>query len=1193
MKRVLLTAFLIVGACKSSARAPQPGSVTGAVAISDGHPATNCLIKIEGSPLSTRCDIEGKFTLNRIPPGNWNALVSPDPKDSVIAPQKKFAVGVNTGQISNLGTLTLGLPPGEIGGHLNGTIETGVLYAAYVEPGQLVGVDVDGYYLIPSLVPGTKTVSMFTPQGTIVTDNIKVESGKITTVDFDLSEAQTITASVAGTALRDWTTTGDWGGLQIELLNPYSGENEATATSSAAGAFSFSGITGAPYVIKASDPAHDRTRAAFRLIAVTQNLTLDTPLIVTQDDGTPDPCTDDTNGNGIPDCVDPNPNGNGSGPVVIGTPDGQHISCTSDADCASTCGFTETAICDANHICQCDIVLSCMTGLSSCGEDCVDEGSDKQNCGGCGVLYACSNNNITAHCSEGDCDGTCATNWGDCDGNKRYNGCETNIGRDLLNCGGCGAVCSSNNLLPVCTDGVCGGSCLYGFSDCNSDKLSDGCEVSILTDTNNCGGCGNICSGTHVTPTCMNGICGGSCEPGYENCSGNTLEDGCDTQTGGSDVDHCGGCTSVCSTMNITRSCSAGVCNGTCAATYADCDNNKLTNGCEVKITTDANNCGACGTVCSSNHINPTCSNGACTGLCNIQYADCNNDKQSDGCETPIYTSAMNCGGCGNVCSTNHILGAACSNAQCNGFCAFGYADCNSNKMTDGCETDTSTSVTNCGGCEQICSTNNITRDCTNGSCEGGVCNSGYADCNATKQVDGCEINTNTDPDNCGGCGNSCSSSNLTRSCAAGVCNGTCYSAYLDCNNNKLTDGCEVSKNIDVDNCGSCGNSCPTVSNATRTCVSGTCGFTCNTGYLTCGSGCCSVTAIAGSQHATTCALTSAGGVKCWGYNGTGQFGNNSTTNVPVPVDSALTSGVSAISVGYQSMCALTSGGGVKCWGDNTSGQLGNNSNANTSWLPVDVTGLTSGVSAISAGGSFACALISGGVKCWGKNANGQLGNNSIVNSNVPVQVLGLTSNVTAISAGYTSACAVVAGAVKCWGQNNYGQLGNNSTTDSTIPVTTANLTNVNAVSVGGQVACAIDGGALKCWGDNSQGELGDNSTTNSLIPVSVSGMGSSIFAIAAGYQSVCAIVASGGGGAKCWGFGNQGELGNNTASSSLVPVAVTGLTTGITKLTLGSSWGCAVKDGVPLCWGYNYFAQLGNNSNAQSNAPINVLPGH
>ncbi|MEQ1741150.1 MAG: hypothetical protein ABL869_01425, partial [Candidatus Nitrotoga sp.] len=202
--------------------------------------------------------------------------------------------------------------------------------------------------------------------------------------------------------------------------------------------------------------------------------------------------------------------------------------------------------------------------------------------------------------------------------------------------------------------------------------------------------------------------------------------------------------------------------------------------------------------------------------------------------------------------------------------------------------------------------------------------------------------------------------------------------------------------------------------------------------------------------------------------------GDNSTTNRLTPVDvTGLASGVKAIAAGGTNTCALTTAGGVKCWGYNSQGQLGDNSTTNR-LTPIDVTGLTSGVAAIAAGGFHACALTTaGGVKCWGNNIEGELGDSTIINRLTPVSVTGLASGVTDIAAGFSHTCALTtADWAKCWGYNGEGELGDNSTTNRLTPVAVVDLgggavvefynTNLDHyfITADASEAAAIDGGS-------------------------------------------------------------------------------------------------------------------------------------
>ena len=337
----------------------------------------------------------------------------------------------------------------------------------------------------------------------------------------------------------------------------------------------------------------------------------------------------------------------------------------------------------------------------------------------------------------------------------------------------------------------------------------------------------------------------------------------------------------------------------------------------------------------------------------------------------------------------------------------------------------------------------------------------------------------------------------------------------------------------------------------------------------------------AGTGH--TCAVTASGGLKCWGRNNIGQLGNGTNENFSVePVDvTGLSSGVTTVSAGQVHTCALTTSGGIKCWGDNSSGQLGDGTNTART-TPVDVIGLTSGISAVSASGRHTCAVTTaGGVLCWGSNVEGQLGDGTTTGRSAPVEVIGLPSRLTAISAGRSHTCAVTtSGIVYCWGSNSNGQLGDGTTVDQSSAVVVSSLTTgVAIISAGGWHTCAInESGVLSCWGLGGNGQLGLGSISARPHPTEVTGIADEIIDVSTGGSHTCAVIISGE--IMCWGLNQFGELGNQSSSRSLIPVRVVGFTlvdpnqvaripqTAV-SMTLGHQHTCAITlVGGLKCWG-------------------------
>jgi alpha-tubulin suppressor-like RCC1 family protein len=376
----------------------------------------------------------------------------------------------------------------------------------------------------------------------------------------------------------------------------------------------------------------------------------------------------------------------------------------------------------------------------------------------------------------------------------------------------------------------------------------------------------------------------------------------------------------------------------------------------------------------------------------------------------------------------------------------------------------------------------------------------------------------------------------------------------------------------------------------------------------------------AGGFH--TCALVGTS-TRCWGYNFFGQLGGYAASNHRPVVVTAL-SGATTVTAGTEFACALINADTTDkpvCWGSNTDGRLGAGIGVTDTTVRVPVSGIAS-ADAIDAGNGHACALpaTSGAPRCWGLGVNGQLGNGGTSSSSSPVAVSGLTT-ATTISAGGALGTAErgmtcarrTDGRASCWGRNADGQLGDNTTADRSSPVTVqidtdpdpgdvvlADLTNVTSVVTGGFHTCAlISDTSVRCWGFNGSGQLGDNTTTSRLVATrvqvdtdpDVDSPLLNVVALTAGAEHTCARMSDDT--LKCWGENGSGQLGDGTTTDRHLPTTVpfyTTATPGRTAklLTAGDAHTCATDaDGGMRCWGENGDGQLGDGSISDSLTPV------
>jgi len=356
------------------------------------------------------------------------------------------------------------------------------------------------------------------------------------------------------------------------------------------------------------------------------------------------------------------------------------------------------------------------------------------------------------------------------------------------------------------------------------------------------------------------------------------------------------------------------------------------------------------------------------------------------------------------------------------------------------------------------------------------------------------------------------------------------------------------------------------------------------------------------ARQDSTCVVTEAGIVKCWGGNDFGQLGDGSETgtgvgdgtlkfkNTPVTVKNL--SGIKQVAMGYNHACAISQTGSVSCWGDNSKGQIGDGTTSFRAQA-TPVVGLSAKVTQLALTYQSSCALLeTGAVQCWGGNSQGELGvgiSAKITQSSTPKNAV-LLSNITLkrLVSGRQHLCGITNNdTVVCWGWNDLGQLGLTDTTARYIPtvVTTAG-TGIKQLAAGYGHTCVARTNETLCWGDNSKGQLGDGTTTSSSNPVTVSAL-SGVTELTLGKEHSCAVLATNA--SYCWGSRQAGQTAQTVDAAILdkTPVVIASLTTKH-SISAGDFHTCSIGEGGAVkCWGNNELGQLGDGTTVKDSAAL------
>jgi len=342
--------------------------------------------------------------------------------------------------------------------------------------------------------------------------------------------------------------------------------------------------------------------------------------------------------------------------------------------------------------------------------------------------------------------------------------------------------------------------------------------------------------------------------------------------------------------------------------------------------------------------------------------------------------------------------------------------------------------------------------------------------------------------------------------------------------------------------------------------------------------------------YAHTVAVKKDGTLWVWGYNGSGQLGDGSTTRKLIPTqENSASMEWNQASAGHYHTVATKSNGTLWAWGLNNYGQLGDGTTSNR-LVPTQEDSISTEWSQVSTGDYHTVATKSDGTLwAWGYNNVGQLGDSTRTNKTIPIQESTSAEDWSAISAGsYHTVALKNNGTLWGWGDNTYGQLGDGSTTANSNPIQEiTNAEDWSAISAGSYHTVALkSNGTLWAWGYNSHGQLGDGSMINNSSPIQESTRTEDWSAISAGSSHTVALKSNGT--LWAWGDNRYGQLGDGTIINHNIPQQENSKDILWSIISAGSLHTVALKNnGTLWAWGRNDYGQLGNNSTTNSSSSL------